>query len=463
MPKPKLTGPIKGGAKGFAFCSPDFDLAKYGYVVEEFFIESDASAFDLVQGTEQTQDGKWRIERRPNPAAFKTRILVVRPQDNARFNGTVMVHWQNVTAGYELGTATEGEYMRGYAWVGVSAQKIGIDGFEGPNPAGLKIWDRERYGSLLHPGDDYSFDIFTQAARLVAPKRKPTAVDPMGGLKVKRLIAAGGSQSAGRLRAYINGVHPIEPVFDAFLNYIDWSTRIPFRQPPAQVATGGVLGFAGIMARPRTRIRDDLHVPVFVINSESEVRSHYASRQPDTAKYRFWETAGTSHGSVPLELIDNPNGEQRPGTRIGDLDHPNWISYRPVFDAAFHHLHVWLVDGKAPPIAPLVTVKDGPDPVVVRDADGNALGGIRLPDIAVPTAEHRGEGQSKPGGASRGYLSGYANMFTPEKLHALYPSAAIYMSAWDKAMARDVAAGYVLALDVSTLRAPAERWSKRLG
>ena len=90
----------------------------------------------------------------------------------------MIVHWQNVTAGYELGTVTDGEYLRGYAWVGVSAQLVGVNGFPGPTAAGLRQWDPERYGSLNHPGDAYSFDIFSQAATVVAPDRMERGNDP---------------------------------------------------------------------------------------------------------------------------------------------------------------------------------------------------------------------------------------------------------------------------------------------
>ena len=103
-------------------------------------------------------------------------------------------------AGAEVGSVTEGEYLRGYAWVGVSAQSVGVNGFPGPQAAGLKQWDPERYGSLDHPGDTYSYDIFSPAGRVVGPDRAKSANDPMGGLVVKRLVAAGASQSAGRLR-----------------------------------------------------------------------------------------------------------------------------------------------------------------------------------------------------------------------------------------------------------------------
>jgi hypothetical protein len=53
----------------------------------------------------------------------------------------------------------------------------------------------------------------------VGPDRN-LAVDPMGGLKVRNLIATGASQSGARIVAYINGISPKERVFDAFLPLI---------------------------------------------------------------------------------------------------------------------------------------------------------------------------------------------------------------------------------------------------
>ena len=167
----QVTGPITSGTNGVPFSAPTVDVTARGYVVEEFFLEGEASAYRTVDGSEQSADGLWLTEREPEALRYKTRILVVRPAANRDFNGTVIVHWQNVTAGYELGSVTDGEYLRGYAWVGVSAQSVGVNGVPGPDAAGLKQWDAERYGSLDHPGDPYSYDIFSQAGRVVAPDR----------------------------------------------------------------------------------------------------------------------------------------------------------------------------------------------------------------------------------------------------------------------------------------------------
>src|SRR5208282_2253677 len=124
------------------------------------------------------------------------RIVVRRPSDPAKFNGTVVVEWLNVASGYEA--APDWTYMgeelvrAGYAWVGVSAQKLGVEGGPGllslPGAAGsggLVASEPARYGSLDHPGDQYSYDIYTQVARAL---RFPGAVDALGPLRPARIV-----------------------------------------------------------------------------------------------------------------------------------------------------------------------------------------------------------------------------------------------------------------------------------
>src|SRR3546814_4557470 len=89
-------------------------------------------------------------------------MLVYRPTDPARFNGTVILEWLNVSGGVDAATdwvVLHNELIRGgYAWVGISAQKMGVDG--GVPPASplpiaipLKLINPLRYASLVHPGD----------------------------------------------------------------------------------------------------------------------------------------------------------------------------------------------------------------------------------------------------------------------------------------------------------------------
>lgn len=129
------------GERGVPFGA--VDVADRGYQTEEYFLAGSATAYELAEG-EHTPDGRWNTRPAADKADFKTRLLVVRPEDPDAFNGTVIVLWVNVSAGFELGLAG-GEALRGYAGVGVSAQKVGIDGFP-QDPQGLKAWDAKRYG-----------------------------------------------------------------------------------------------------------------------------------------------------------------------------------------------------------------------------------------------------------------------------------------------------------------------------
>jgi len=442
---PTVSGPITNGTKDGPFSAPRINLASHGYTMEEFFLDGNASAYKFVDGAPSTSDGRWSTEREKQSTPYRTRILVVRPQKSSDFNGTVVVHWQNVTAGYELGSVGDDEYLRGYAWVGVSAQSVGVNGFPGPEAAGLRQWDPERYGSLNHPGDAYSYDIFTQAGRAVGPLRTKTGVDPLGGHNVKHLVAAGASQSAGRLRTYINGVHLLERVFDGFIPYIDFSSTIPFASDK-----GGSRRGMG----QRTPIRDDLDVPVFVVNSETEVEAYLPARQPDSRVFRLWEVAGTSHVNIPRSMAAS-----------GGAEGPNWMSYQPTYQAAIRHTHNWIVSDVEPPRMPriaMTTAQEGRR-TIERDADGNAVGGIRLPDLAVPTARHRGAGRFGGGGDNRfSFLYGLSQDFEDEKLAKLYPTRSIFLEKYERELDRCVEEGVILADDVPSIRNRVNQWAQRL-
>src|SRR4051812_22310611 len=295
---PVVGGPVRGGRHGWPFGGPAVDLDHYGYREDEFFLEGTATRYQLAAGTELTRDGRWEVEP-AGTAPYKTRLVVYRPADASQFNGTVIVCWNNVSSGYELFGGDTAEILEGgYAYVGVTTQRVGVHGLP-PKPNGLAAWDPDRYGSLSIDSDDYSYDIFTQAARAVGADRSRQPVDPMSGLEVNKLIAHGASQSAGRLGTYVNAIHPIARAFDAYLLTIYFGSGSPLEvgdyvinlAAPADAARrGGAL-------RGTNLIRDDLDVPVMVVNSELEAIACYGVRQPDTDLYRYWETAGTCHVS----------------------------------------------------------------------------------------------------------------------------------------------------------------------
>ena len=477
-PVPTVTGPLAvtvslgDSSHDYPYSATVDDLKKYGYVEEEFFFEGTANRYTTPQGaTGAVVDGN-------HP--YKSRVIVRRPASAAAFNGTAIIEWNNVTPGHDLDIdwlQSHDYWMRsGYVWVGVSAQRVGVEA--------LKIWNVRRYSSLdvTHGGtitnDDLSYDVFAQAAQAVRAGAGSNGVGLLGGLRVQHLFATGHSQSASRLATYVNSVHPLAPTFDAVV----------------------VHGGGG-------RIRDDHGtLKVWKLLSETDVLSNQAAvRQPDTASFRSWEVAGDSHvdqqfvaSSRKLSARDgNPvapgmtpggargaapaSGGAAPSPTTGSAasgapsassvqrtaapsgamgttspcDRPPYshVPFYHVMNAAFDHLQRWVKDGTLPPSAPPIdTSSVGPPAIVVRDARGNAQGGIRLAEQVVPTGVNTGQ-NSGPGFCR---LNGSHTDFDATTIAALYPTHAAYVGAVKDAAEKNVKAGYILGPDADATIAAAE-------
>ena len=452
----RVNGPVTGGRKGWAFGGPAVDLAALGYQQEEYFFEGEAARYGPEPGTQLGRDGRWRVAP-VETSPYETRMVIVRPVDPAGFNGTVILLWNNVSAGYEnFGGGDSAELLEGgYAYAAVSVQRVGVHG-QPDDPQGLRSWDPDRYGSLSIPSDDYSFDIFTQAANLVAPDRPREPLDPMGGLEVRRLVAQGASQSAARLASYLNGIQPITGRFDAFFLVMYFGGGTPLEVGDAVMT---VRQAAGDASQPRIPeglhlLRDDLSIPVMVLNTECEATACYGVRQPDTDFFRYWEVAGASHVSLPAIASSAPRMERDFGFSI-PLDETmqgiNQVSVAPVVDAALHHVQAWIRDGTPPPVQPRIAFEGDPAQIV-RDDNGIAQGGIRLPQVEVPLA-HNSAIQRAPDIFAR--LVGSHEPFPVEKVRQLYGSRDGYLARYEDATGAAASAAVVLPRDVDDLLADA--------
>jgi hypothetical protein len=220
-----VAGPVEGGKHGWPFAASLQDVEALGYEEVEYFLAGSAKRYRDVDDSTSRRDGHWHAEE-AGEAEFRTRLLVYRPKDPARFNGTVILNWNNVTAGYDLFGAESLELFEGgFAVVFLTTQKVGIDGLP-PVHQGLAHWDPERYGTLSIASDDYAYDVFTQAALAVGPDR-PRDPDPLGGLDVCRVIGWGASQSAGRLATYLNAIQPLTRALDGCILAIYFGRGTP--------------------------------------------------------------------------------------------------------------------------------------------------------------------------------------------------------------------------------------------
>ncbi len=458
-PVPTITGPVTGGTGNINLVAPGVSLHP-SYVGQEFFLQGTAESY--VPTAPFGADGRWSVKPATH-APYKTRIVVYRPSDPAHFNGTVFVEWLNVSAGFETapdwGSAHNWITRSGAAWVGVSAQAAGVQGGEptvGGVPAGgLRAADPARYGSLSHPGDAYSYDIFSQAGRAVEARG---ATNPLGGLKVKEVIAAGESQSAFRMVTYINAVNPLAHVYDGFLVH-------------SRSASGAGLGSSdndgvGDANVPATTVIRDAGVPVLTFETETDLLSlGYAQvQQPDSLHSRLWEVAGTSHadaytgsigfgdtgdGRAELALLDPTKANGGP---LGCSQPINSGPAFAVLSAAMAHLDRWVQVGIPPRPAPRLNV--AADGSLVRDAHGNATGGIRTPSVDVPVATITG---LRNAGGSFCSLFGTTTPFDAATLRALYPTHDQYVRAFDQATLRSELNGWLLPTEANHFAAAANQ------
>lgn len=441
VPPAVVSGPISEGSRGIPATPAIVDLAAAGYVEQEFFLEGSARAFS--QQGDWSIDGKWPVQE-TSTADFKTRMLVRRPSDPDQFSGVVVVEWFNVTSAVDIdpdfGFLSAEILREGHAWVGVSAQAISFDstgdGPFGAGALGLVHWDSTRYWSLFHPGDEYSYDIFSQAG---AALRNTSGIRPLGKLEPQILLADGESQSAFRMLSYVNAIHPLAQVYDGFLIHSRNGTGAPVEDEvptPAQ-------------------IRTDIDVPVFQFITETDLfdlgdgeHAFPGARQPDSDRVHTWEIAGTAHADAHYLAQLSKQGMLQYDNFLdltALLDIVNTAPQHLSMNAALHALVSWVKDGTNPPSAPAIETAAG---AIVRDVYGNALGGLRLPHSEVPVATLSGEGAIP--------LSGSTVAFDQATLDVLYPDANSYITAITASAQSAANIGYLLDIDAQTLIALAQ-------
>jgi hypothetical protein len=439
---PTLSGPMTGGRLGVPVNAMPRGWAKqYGYSEHEYFMHGDAYA--AVPDGAWSFDGRWRAKF-IWPRAYTTRLLVRMPTDAKKFNGVVVVEWLDESFQRDddpvWASAGPGLMRGGFGYVAVSAQEVGIDGHAGSfgAPGALLRLDPARYHGLSHPGDGWSYDIFSQAAQALW---HPVGVNALGTVRPRMLLAAGASEAASRLVTYYNAVAPRAHVYAGY--YIEG------RGYGAATA----LGWGDSSSPHAARLRTDRPEPVLTLETETDLDDlgfGYVA-QPDTATLRTWEVAGTAQRDRDVVAYDAAstavwNPAPVPRNACGSI---NDGQLRVVVNKALDSLVSWVDNADPPAHSPRFTAaRNG---VIARDFFGNAMGGIRTPAVAAPT-------RTVSGRLRGGFCTtlGSSKPFPAAALARLYPTHASYVLYVEIAAGNAVRDGFLLPIDAAAIIADAK-------
>jgi hypothetical protein len=393
VPVPKVSGPIPvtatsrifGGAKDTL---EPVDLAKAGYVEEEYLISGMANVYDW------NADGSITVKGANNP--YTTRILVRRPSDPTKFSGTAIVEIPNIARRFDWpmiwGFSHDYWLEHGDAWV-----QIGM----AASVASMKKFDPARYGTLgfentskACPGeseDGMRYDMISQVAAAIKSK---AAGMPLASLNVQRAFLT--TQDTGMI-TYINAIHSQarlegnKPTYDGYL--------IKVLNAP------GVINSCSrpLAANDPRRMLKAIDVPTITVMAQGEVEGMAWSRLPDSdaaiGKHRRYEIAQAAHiDKWAYTGLASFADQNKVGSAQGTPDWPFTARCEPEivlqnekllsygFNMGFAHLDKWVRDGVAPPKAErMVLDASGKMPL---NEFGIGQGGIRSPYSDVPVAKY---------------------------------------------------------------------------
>ena len=388
LPYDQGTGPED---RNVPFLTSPRDLSLDGYFEQEVLLSGLANTYEYVDDAAQTTEVQ--VATSGNP--YTTRMLVRHPSNPADFNGVVYMEILNATARYDGSPMWNLTFPSiiddGAAYVGVTYSNTtaaflkntwGSDSF--PAPSGSQPRDRSRYATLNLPTRAYTWDILLQAAALL--KADDDIRNPMQGFGVDTIIATGYSQSARYVTTLSNSFYPVygtvpgDPVIDGYI-----------------VAAGGPvsskLNGAGFHPRGDARTFEQAYAPTVRFTTESDIGSVFVRQsQNDRPLLRTYEVAGGSHVDAPASAVGAEFSQYQFGVVGSGLgcDLPlNPIRTGLPLSAIQHRLANWIQHGILPPDDRFIEY-DAANNLWFRDADGNAIGGVRPARIEVPLGTYAG-------------------------------------------------------------------------
>lgn len=444
------------------------ELAKHGYVEEEFFQSGTANIYD------EDEAGKLIVTTPDAP--YTTRLLVRRPADKKKFSGNVIVEVLNASAMFDIDRDWILLWRKivrdGDIYIGITSKGHVVDS--------LKRFDSERYAKInwANPTPErkapevlsrdfipaYELGLFWDMLIDLAKelRKDDSDLNPIQGFGKNWIFLAGWSQSGSYLARMIHTfVYRPEnceqgPLFDGYFS----SGSGAGDKPLNSYAGGGGVNFAGFPAGASMIITKE---PFIAVNTESENRHTYWNGDADEPNYKFrtWQIPCSSHDTKytlldyykPVEADMKKAGIVLEWEGLAENGGPLETPYEFIFAAAAKALIDWARFGVPAPHAPKIETEiafiptDKTDQLVVnkKDAFGNALGGIRYPAADYPTASYQSYTDRVDGNIQM--MFGTAKPFCADMLKAIYGTLAHYKELVEQSTDSAIAKGFLLPED----------------
>jgi hypothetical protein len=345
-----------------------------------------------------------------NGQPYRTRMVVRRPADNARFSGLVLME-----AMHPSGAAHMFEFSAIYT---MSSGHAAVEVVVHPQAvAQFTTLNGPRYRDFqLSPGQ--ASEILAQAGSLVRSAR-----GPLTGLTVRRMVLGGTSATAGTLIGYL-------------------PAHMVYRTPEMERIYDGFLPTSTADVQPR------VDVPMIHVPTMNEIITPNISRRQDgdeeDNRFRQYEFAGMVHIDTRDNVRLHPNPCAQPLSRF---------PMQAYMSVALHHLLEWVDKGTVPPKAERIWTTRVVGSMLAVDERGNPRGGIRNPYVDVPVAKYapvNTPADPPIPNASPLFtpilcgLGGYEQAFTPETLRGMYGSPQKYVRQVEQRLTELERAGWSL-------------------
>src|ERR1700761_8247663 len=421
-----LAGPVSAEVTRLEFTSKQpFGTFRTGdYVIWQGKVHGDLSPEEAIPGIDKAT----RNERGRVP--YSAKLVLIMPAAPLTGNGALLVDVPNRGRAYAQALYnspreapfTSGTFEQGTGFLqdhGFSVAEVYWELGQGADlPTFADPDGKTRYV------EGAGFAIVRDAADFFAHAAADAAgtLNPLKGA-INRILASGKSQDGRFLKTFLlNGFNMAgnRGVFAAMHVFVSGAGLLPilqtglgpkssgdetptFDNPDFPGVNDGPLTIGEIMAK--VEARGEVPPKMLMVSSTTDYYSLRASLgrtgasgttdEPLPANVRMYDVAGGSHVLVP----------QAPKCTLP----PGRLDWAPVSRALLLRLDAWVRDNAVPPASKLMPLEpaSGEPPalraptrlsaaviqVPKRDRDGNARGGVRLPDIAVPTGTNVGQNQ----------------------------------------------------------------------